>query len=250
MFRRLLYSAIILVFCFIFAGCAGYARTTGALASGSQSEVERLKQDNESSRRMIGEKQAAIDEMNIEMTNLKDEVEDLKSELDDLKKERQRAGETKQKNIEKTGREEGSLKDRKSRLKEETIGVEEKKEELPTSAKEEIKQEPKAGVEKKDVVQTAPVVIKTVPNMLKIKVLSGNGKITFAKALSEKLTKLGYRIENIGMAPRSNFDVNTIYFAQGYKNEAQQMAAQLGGGTIFKPLTWPSVFHMIVVTGP
>lgn len=250
MFRSLLYSAIILVFCVMYAGCAGPAHTTGALASGSQSEVERLKQDNESSRRMIGEKQAAIDKMNIEMTNLKDEVEDLKSELDDLTKERQRTGETKQKNIEKTGRGEVSLKDQKSRLKEETIGVEEKKGDLYISAKEETQQEAKTGVEKQAVVQTTPVVKKTVPNMLKIKVLSGNGKITSAKALSEKLTKLGYRIENIGMAPRSNFDVSTIYFAQDYKNEAQQMAAQLGGDTIFKPLTWPSVFHMIVVTGP
>ena len=250
MFMRLLYSAIILVFCFMNAGCAGPAHSTGGLNNGLQSDVVRLKQDNESCQRIVGEKQAAIDQMNIEITNLNDEVEDLRSEVAELKKERQQAGEGKQKNIEKAGKEESLLKDQISPLKEQTIGVEEKKGEISISEKEGRKQEQKADVEKKDVVQTTPVEKGIGPKMLKIKVLSGNGKISSAKALSGKLTKLGYRVENIGMAPRSNFDVNTVYFAPEYKNEAQQMAARLGGDTIYKPLTWPSVFHVIVVAGP
>ncbi|MCX5836879.1 MAG: LytR C-terminal domain-containing protein [Deltaproteobacteria bacterium] len=239
MFMRLLYSAIILVFCFMNAGCAGPAHSTGGLNNGLQSDVVRLKQDNESCQRIVGEKQAAIDQMNIEITNLNDEVEGLRSEVADLKKERQQ-----------TGKEEGLLKDQKSPLKEQTIGVEEKKGEISIPEKEGRKQEQKADVEKKDVVQTTPVEKGIGPKMLKIKVLSGNGKISSAKALSGKLAKLGYRVENIGMASRSNFDVNTVYFAPEYKNEAQQMAARLGGDTIYKPLTWPSVFHMIVVAGP
>jgi len=239
MFMRLLYSAIILVFCFMNAGCAGPAHSTGGLNNGLQSDVVRLKQDNESCQRIVGEKQAAIDQMNIEITNLNDEVEGLRSEVADLKKERQQ-----------TGKEEGLLKDQKSPLKEQTIGVEEKKGEVSIPEKEGRKQEQKADVEKKDVVQTTPVEKGIGPKMLKIKVLSGNGKISSAKALSGKLTQLGYRVENIGMAPRSDFDVNTVYFAPEYKNEAQQMAARLGGDTIYKLLTWPSVFHMIVVAGP
>ena len=250
MFMRLLYSVVILVFCFMNAGCAGPAHSTGGLNNELQSDVERLRKDNESCKRIVGEKQAAIDEMNIGMTNLKDEVGDLRSELDDLKKERQQAGEGKQKNIGKAGKEEGLLKDQTSTLKEQTIGVEEKKGEISIPEKEGIKQEQKADVEKKDVVQTTPVEKGIGPKMLKIKVLSGNGKISSAKALSGKLTKLGYRVENIGMASRTNFDVNTVYFAPEYKNEAQQMAVRLGGDTIYKPLTWPSVFHMIVVAGP
>jgi len=213
-------------------------------------EVKRLKQDNDARQRTLGEKQAAIDQMNTEITNLNDEVEGLRSEVADLKKERQQAGEGKQKNIEKAGKEEDLLKDQTSPLKEQTIGVEEKKGEISIPAKEGIKQEQKADVEKKDVVQTTTVEKGIGPKMLKIKVLSGNGKISSAKALSGKLTQLGYRVENIGMAPRSDFDVNTVYFAPEYKNEAQQMAARLGGDTIYKPLTWPSVFHMIVVAGP
>jgi uncharacterized coiled-coil protein SlyX len=250
MFRSLFYSAIVLVFCVMHTGCTGPAHSNGVLASGTQGEGERLKQDNESLRLMMAEKQTAIDKMNIEMTNLKDEVEDLKSELAEMKKESRQSPETKPTSVGKAGGDEGSLRNRTSGLKEETIGIEEKQGEHSISAKEEMKQEVKTGIEKQAVVQTAPIVIKTMPNMLKIKVLSGNGNISSAKALSEKLTQLGYKIENIGMAPRSNFNANTIYFAKDYKKEAQQMAAQLGAGAVFKPLTWSSVFHMIVVAGP
>jgi outer membrane murein-binding lipoprotein Lpp len=252
MFRRMLIVFIVII-CMTVSGCTimryfdGSSNEDREKFSTSRdelwNEVKRLKQDNEARQRALGEKQAAIDQMNIEMTNLKKETEGLKTEL-------QQAKEARQKDIEKAGKEEGLMKDQISPLKEQTIGVEEKKGEISIPAKEGIKQEQKADVEKKDVVQTKPVEKGIGPKMLKIKVLSGNGKISSAKALSGKLTKLGYRVENIGMAPRSNFDVNTVYFAPDYKNEAQQMAARLGGDTIYKPLTWPSVFHMIVVAGP
>jgi hypothetical protein len=206
-------------------------------------QVKRLKQDNEARQRTLGEKQADIALMNIEITSLKQEMEGLKTDL-------QQAKEARQKDIAKADKEDKFLKDQISPLKEQTIGVEEKKGEISIPEKEGIKKEQKADVEKKDVVQTTLVEKGIGPKMLKIKVLSGNGKISSAKALSGKLTKLGYRVENIGIAPRSNFDVNTVYFAPEYKNEAQQMAARLGGDTIYKPLTWPSVFHMIVVAGP
>jgi TolA-binding protein len=237
MLMRLFYSAIILVFCFVNAGCAGPAHSTGGLNNGLQSEVERLKQDNESCQRIVGEKQAAIDQMNIEITNLNDEVEDLISEVADLKKESQQA-------------EEGLLKDQISPLKEKTITVEDKKFESSGTEKEGVKQDTKADVDKKDAPQTTKVEKGVEPKVFRVKVLSGNGKMSSARAMSENLKKMGYKIENTGLAPRSNFDVITIYFAPDYKNEAQHVATQLGGGAIAKPLTWPSVFHMIVVTGP
>ena len=238
MFMRLLCSAIILVFCFMNAGCAGPAHSTGGLNNGLQSDVERLKQDNGSCHRIVGEKQAAIDQMNIEITNLNDEVEDLRSEVADLKKERQQAGE-------------GLLKGQMSPpLKEKTITVEDKKFESSGPEKEGVKQDLKADVDKKDAPQATTVEKGVEPKVLRVKVLSGNGKMSSARAMSEKLKKLGYKIENTGLAPRSNFDVITIYFAPDYKSEAQRVATQLGGGAIAKPLTWPSGFHMIVVTGP
>jgi hypothetical protein len=102
---------------------------------------------------------------------------------------------------------------------------------------------------KKKAVQATAVEKEIETKGLRIKVLSGNGKISSAKAMSEKLKKLGYKIENMGLAPRSNFDVVTIYFARNYRSEAQQMAKQLRGDATVKPLTWSSDFHLIVVTG-
>jgi hypothetical protein len=237
MFMRLLYSAIILVFCFVNAGCAGPSHSTGALNNALQIEVDRLKQDNESCQRIVGEKQAAIDNMNIEITNLNDEVEDLMSEAADLKNESQQAGG-------------GLLKDQINPLKEKTITVEDKKLESSGTENEGVKRDTTADVDKKDAPQTTKVEKGVDPKVLKVKVLSGNGKMSSARAMSEKLKNLGYKIENTGLAPRSNFGVVTIYFAPDYKNEAQHVAKQLAGIAIAKPLTWPSVFHMIVVTGP
>jgi hypothetical protein len=61
---------------------------------------------------------------------------------------------------------------------------------------------------------------------------------------------MGYRVEDIGTATRTDYEVNTIYFASDYKTEGQRLAARLGGKTIAKPLTWSSVFHIIVVAVP
>lgn len=247
MFMRLFYSAAILVFCVMSAGCAGSVHSTGGVNDALRNEIERLRQENEDSRRIIGEKQSAIDKMNIEMTNLRDQVKDLRSEVVDQKQKRQHAPEAKQQN--EAGGGDGFLKDQISTLKEKTISAEEMKDEISIPEKEGVKQEPKVDTGGKDVVQTKANEKRIGTKVLRIKVLSGDGNTHSAEALSEKLTKLGYRVENVGLASRSNFDVNTIYFASDYKNEAQQVAAQLGGGAMIKPLTWSSVFHMIVVTG-
>jgi len=83
---------------------------------------------------------------------------------------------------------------------------------------------------------------------LKIKVLYGSNKAA-AKLMAKKLSGLGYNCNIIDKAPRSNFAATTIYFASRYEKEAKRLAAQLGGKTLFRPLTWPSAFHLIVATG-
>jgi len=84
---------------------------------------------------------------------------------------------------------------------------------------------------------------------LKIKVLSGDGKISSAKQMAEKLTKMGYRVRSVDFAARSNFGQTTVYFAPAVQKHADSLATQLGGSTISKPLSWPSAFDLIVVTG-
>lgn len=84
---------------------------------------------------------------------------------------------------------------------------------------------------------------------IRLKVLSGEGKIDSARRMAKRLTALGYRVENVGMAESSDYPANTVYFAANYKKEAKALASRLGRDTIVKPLTWKSVFNLIVVTG-
>ncbi len=84
---------------------------------------------------------------------------------------------------------------------------------------------------------------------IRLKVLSGDGKIDSAKRMAKRLTVMGYRVESVGMAESSDYPANTVYFAANYKKEARTLASKLGKDTIVKPLTWKSVFSLIVVTG-
>lgn len=83
----------------------------------------------------------------------------------------------------------------------------------------------------------------------KIKVLSGDGDYNSAKKMEKKLRDIGYEIKLIDKSPRSNFLRNTVYFAPKFQDEAKKLASRLGSNTIFKPLTWSSIFDLIVVTG-
>ena len=84
---------------------------------------------------------------------------------------------------------------------------------------------------------------------IRLKVLSGEGKIDSARRMAKRLTAMGYRVESVGMAESSDYPANTVYFAAKYKPEAKTLAAKIGKDTIVKPLTWKSVFAIIVVTG-
>ena len=84
---------------------------------------------------------------------------------------------------------------------------------------------------------------------IRMKVLSGEGKIDSAKRMAKRLTALGYKVESVGMAESADYPANTVYFTEKYKKEAKTLASRLGKNTIVKPLTWKSVFSVIVVTG-
>lgn len=159
----------------------------------------------------LNEQMAAV---NKELTLLKSEVQKMK-EVEAAAKDSSVAGET----------------GKKEQVKEVDIS---KRDEMKKSADE------KQAVEGKE----------TSLKRLKIKVLSGNGKLPTARQMSKKLIGMGYRVEDIGTATRTDYAVNTIYFASDYKTEAQRLAARLGGKTIAKPLTWSSVYHIIVVAVP
>jgi hypothetical protein len=84
---------------------------------------------------------------------------------------------------------------------------------------------------------------------IRMKVLSGEGKIDSAKRMAKRLTAMGYKVEIVGMADNADYPANTVYFTAKFKKEAKTLASKLGKDTIVKPLSWKSVFSIIVVTG-
>lgn len=83
---------------------------------------------------------------------------------------------------------------------------------------------------------------------IKIKVLSGDGNLDSAREMAKKLRKIGYMIKTIHSSQRK-FSRNTIFFAPEFQNEARSLAPSLGGTPVLKPLTWSTIFDLIVVTG-
>jgi chromosome segregation ATPase len=84
---------------------------------------------------------------------------------------------------------------------------------------------------------------------LKIKVLSGDGNIKSAKKMASRLKKMGYDVKRVDFAPKSTFSKNTLFFAKGIRKQAEALSRSLGGSTVIKPLSWYSIFDIIVVTG-
>jgi hypothetical protein len=170
------------------------------------------------------------------IAHLNDQLADLNKELDTLKKEVQQLKEEAQKGEDEGGVEEDSLTGQTGTVTEKQI-----QEEVIES-----KAEKKKTTEEQPAIQGKAIDIKT----LKVKVLSGNGKLSSAREMSKKLIRMGYKVADIELGPRKDFTVNTIYFASNYQREAQQLAARLGGKTVCKPLTWNSIFNIIVVAVP
>lgn len=84
---------------------------------------------------------------------------------------------------------------------------------------------------------------------VKIKVLAGEGNIASARVMAKRLVKMGYRVKLIDRADRSDFAVDTVYHAKDQAATAEEIAKKLGGSAITKPLTWQSVFDLVIVTG-
>jgi hypothetical protein len=82
---------------------------------------------------------------------------------------------------------------------------------------------------------------------LRIKVLSGDARLSSARNLALQLQKLGYIVDRIDLAPKS-FPETTVFYAAGLESHGSEMAAQLPG-SVKKPLTWKSVYDIIVVSG-
>ncbi len=87
------------------------------------------------------------------------------------------------------------------------------------------------------------------PRAVSVKVLSGDGRPESAHLVADVLREKGYDVEGVGMAPSEGFEAHTVFFAEGFKAAARAIAREIGHGARPRPLTWSSVYDVIVVTG-
>ena len=226
MYMRIL-CIFALVFCFTTSGCVS------------------PRYSDRSAREELRKSKASIDQINEQMSALNKALEALKKEMQQIK-------EVKQKEDAKAITEEESLTDQEAPVKEKHVAIKENSEEVSVPAPEKKKQIQEADISKKDEVTKTPALQRKLIDLKtpKIKILSGNGKLVPARDMSKKLIGMGYKIEDIGIAARTDFRENTIYYASDYQKEAEQLEARLGGDTVSRPLTWTSVYHIIVVAVP
>jgi phage host-nuclease inhibitor protein Gam len=212
--------------CFIFQGCA----TSEHLEGSSKEEAEEFKMTKE--------------EMWNEMERLKVENANLQRQIDTLREENQRIRDENENKIAEMRDENenkiAEVKDENELLNEQ---INKLKEENKT-----IGDENQVLTEKLTKLQLQYELEKDI-GKLRVKVLSGDGDLSSAKEMAKKLKNMGYQIKLFGYAPRSNFFRNTVFFAPKFQKKGKHLAFSLGGNTISKPLSWSSIFDLIVVTG-
>jgi len=189
-------------------------------------------------------------EMIHEMEKVKADNVNLQRQIDILNalvKEKQRISEEK----------ESTIAGLRGENENEVIRLREENELLSEQIKNVTKENQKVKYENKSLVKiltrqkgtllSQTNALKKYIQKLKIKVLSIDSKNS-AEKMAKKLNEIGYDIKSVSYAPQSKFSRNTVYFTQEFKDEAEQLVVSLGGNTTFKPLNWPSVFDLIVVT--
>ena len=91
------------------------------------------------------------------------------------------------------------------------------------------------------------------PAAVRMKVLSGDGRLESARRVAAVLRERGYDVDAVGMAPSKGFEADTVFYADGFEAAAARVAGNLaeslGRGARTRPLTWSSVYEIIVVTG-
>jgi seryl-tRNA synthetase len=208
---------------FVFQGCAPLEYVDGS----PKEETERFKM--------------AKVEMWDEMERLKTENVDLQSQINALSEENQRIRDENEKEMAGMRDENEALNEQINRLKEESQRASEENQVLANKLTD-LQEESKTTSSESDE-------LKRDIGKLKIKVLSGDGNLHSAKDMAKSLMKMGYKIGAILYAPRADFSQNTVYFAPEFQEDAKQLLPGLGSNAISKPLTWPSIFDLIVVTG-
>lgn len=177
-----------------------------------------------------------------------DEVQKLQIENEQLQKQLQSAEEMNQQLKDENEKKIAHVSERNRSLNQEVDRLKKDNQRI-VQENEVLKQKLPDTQVKTNIVAPAPLKKDKTIGKLKIKVLFGDGELNSASKMARQLRSLGYPVQLVDQAPRSNFDSTIIYFAPKSKYEAKRLRAKLGGQLTLKPLSWPSSFDLIVVTG-
>lgn len=236
MFRACL-VIIILYLGLIFHGCAVLEYLDGS----TNEEIERSEMTKDEMRDQIERLNTEIANLRREMNTIRDERDLFKRQVNILKKEKMKITSENKTSMLRMRQQNQILTEQMNKLREENQRIRNENELL---VKNLTSPQPK-----KETPSTKSDQSRKEIRKLRIKVLSGDGDINSAKEMAKKLRNMGYQIKLIDYAPRSNFLQDTVYFAPKFKKEAKRISPKLSTVTIFKPLSWPSKFDIIVVTG-
>ena len=110
---------------------------------------------------------------------------------------------------------------------------------------DQLKSEKDALQNEKKPMEAQPVNLRAA----RVKVLTGDGKPASGREMARMVEGMGYKVERVGKAPNANFSQHTVFYKPDFRSDADNIAKRLGGNAIIKPLSWPSIFNLIVVTG-
>jgi TolA-binding protein len=191
-----------------------------------QREVESLQTGNESLRKVVGQQESRIEKFEEkDKANLKT-VSERQIRIESLEKEKNAL------------LEENKTLKAAAAIKEVTLVEQPIREKAPAAIKE-------VTLVEQPTRKKAPAV---PAKGLRIKVLAGSGGLSAARKMSKTLQDLGYKVERLDRASTAHFKSDTVYYAKDSEKEAGELAGRLGQGIVVKPLTWPSVFDIIVLT--
>ena len=168
------------------------------------------------------------EEMRNEIQRLKEDNQKLRGQVNRLEKQTEKS--------KQLGALTGKLKEENKRVQAEKSDLELKLSRI---------EEEKKALESK----LTDLEMRKDPSKINISVLSGDGEIKSALETSSLLRQLGYPVKRVGLAPRPSFKKNTVFFTENYKPAADELVKILGKQAESKPLSWSSVYDIIVVTG-
>jgi len=198
-------------------------------------QVARLESENQAYQATIKDKHAQIVKLEAEVARLNFSNDALQALL--YKKEAE---------ISKLQAGENKLKET-SRQKQGQAGADSTAMEIEALKKriDQLKAEKDALQNEKKPMETQPANLRAA----RVKVLTGDGKPASGREMARMVEDMGYKVERVGKAPTANFSQHTVFYTPDFRSDADNIAKRLGGNAIVKPLSWPSIFNLIVVTG-